>query len=84
MFPAWKTNGFPLSSRKTGCAIFSPQPKISWLFKKPASVSDINTILAEILPAEALNQPVEEYSGGMKRRVAIAGRFWLFRHSCHG
>ncbi len=32
----------------------------------------LKSVLAEILPAEALLKPVSEYSGGMKRRVAIA------------
>ncbi|MDC7288356.1 ATP-binding cassette domain-containing protein [Blautia schinkii] len=35
-------------------------------------IEEINEILAEILPKEALIQKVGEYSGGMKRRVAIA------------
>ncbi len=29
-------------------------------------------LLQEILPADALSQPVTEFSGGMKRRVAVA------------
>lgn len=35
-------------------------------------IEEINGILTEILPKEALSQKVGEYSGGMKRRVAIA------------
>lgn len=54
------------------CDFLTAAENIMAVQKKPASVSDINTILAEILPMEALNQPVKEYSGGMKRRVAIA------------
>lgn len=44
--------------------------------KKPQSMEEINRILAEILPLESLDQQVEEYSGGMKRRAAI-GRAML-------
>lgn len=44
--------------------------------KKPHSMESINRILAEILPSQALDQKVCEYSGGMKRRVAI-GRAML-------
>lgn len=40
--------------------------------KKPQKIEEINEILAEILPTEALHQKVAEYSGGMKRRVSIA------------
>ena len=32
--------------------------------------------LAELLPKESLEQPVEELSGGMQRRVAIARALW--------
>ena len=32
--------------------------------------------LAGLLPAESLNQPVNELSGGMQRRVAIARALW--------
>ena len=41
----------------------------------PTSVAlslDIPAALAEILPAESLHQPVRTFSGGMKRRAAIA------------
>lgn len=39
----------------------------------PSSHSlDVPAMLAEILPAESLSQPVRTFSGGMKRRVAIA------------
>lgn len=34
--------------------------------------SYIESELAKLLPAESINQPVSELSGGMKRRVAIA------------
>ncbi|MDO4275816.1 MAG: ATP-binding cassette domain-containing protein [Eubacteriales bacterium] len=44
--------------------------------KKAQKLEDINEILAEILPRESLNQMVQEYSGGMKRRAAI-GRAML-------
>lgn len=35
------------------------------------SAKQLTTILQRVLPAEALNKPVREFSGGMKRRVAI-------------
>lgn len=44
--------------------------------KKPRNLEEINQILEEILPREALNQKTIEYSGGMKRRAAI-GRAML-------
>lgn len=40
--------------------------------KKPENPAKIEEILKEILPGEALCQKTEEYSGGMKRRAAIA------------
>ncbi|MDD7220629.1 MAG: ATP-binding cassette domain-containing protein [Clostridia bacterium] len=40
--------------------------------EKAHNVNTINTILKEILPEECLTQKVSEFSGGMKRRVAIA------------
>lgn len=33
---------------------------------------EVQAALQELLPVETLNQPVKEYSGGMKRRVEIA------------
>lgn len=44
--------------------------------RKPQKIEEINRILSEILPEEALGQKVEEFSGGMKRRAAI-GRAML-------
>lgn len=40
--------------------------------KEEFSAADMGKILAEILPAESLSRKVSTYSGGMKRRVAIA------------
>lgn len=40
--------------------------------EKPHNVNAINAILKEILPEECLTQKVSEFSGGMKRRAAIA------------
>lgn len=40
--------------------------------RRPRPVEEINQILEEILPRETLSQPVREFSGGMKRRAAIA------------
>ena len=37
---------------------------------------DARRFLADLLPAESLNQPVGELSGGMQRRVAIARALW--------
>ena len=44
--------------------------------KKPLKPEEINQVLTEILPKASLEQKVEEFSGGMKRRVAI-GRAML-------
>lgn len=44
--------------------------------KRPCNIQRIHKILSEILPVEALDQQVSEYSGGMKRRAAI-GRAML-------
>lgn len=40
--------------------------------RDPNKISELNDILKTILPEESLSQPVREYSGGMKRRTAIA------------
>lgn len=34
-------------------------------------VSELSAILSRLLPADSLDKPVREYSGGMKRRTAI-------------
>lgn len=44
--------------------------------KKPLKPEEINQVLTEILPKASLEQRVEEFSGGMKRRAAI-GRAML-------
>lgn len=44
--------------------------------RMPGDVEAINRALAEILPADTLQQRICEYSGGMKRRAAI-GRAML-------
>lgn len=49
---------------------------VSVVQENPKNMKEINRILEEILPAEALNQQISEYSGGMKRRAAI-GRAML-------
>lgn len=54
------------------CGFLTAAENIAAIQKNPSSLSEINALLAEILPSESLNQPVEEYSGGMKRRAAIA------------
>lgn len=54
------------------CEFLTAAENISIVQKEPASPEEINAILAEILPKESLDQPVWEYSGGMKRRAAIA------------
>ena len=39
---------------------------------KGRTEEEIKSVLSEILPEECLGQPVEQLSGGMKRRTAIA------------
>ncbi|MBQ8038361.1 MAG: ATP-binding cassette domain-containing protein [Lachnospiraceae bacterium] len=36
------------------------------------SETEVMSVLAELLPQEAMQKPVKEYSGGMKRRVDVA------------
>lgn len=45
---------------------------ISVVQKSDVTIEAINKVLEEILPKDSLGQKTEEYSGGMKRRVAIA------------
>lgn len=45
---------------------------VSVVQKRPVDSAKIREILKEILPEDSLSQKTEEYSGGMKRRAAIA------------
>lgn len=44
---------------------------VSMVCTKAVSEEEIRNMLAEVLPAQELDKKVEEFSGGMKRRVAI-------------
>lgn len=48
------------------------EENVAVIQKKKQNSDKIRDILKEILPKEALDQKIEEYSGGMKRRVAVA------------
>ena len=54
------------------CEFLTAQENIRIVQDRSCSNTDICNILSEILPAASLAQPVSEYSGGMKRRAAIA------------
>lgn len=54
------------------CEELTPIENIALVCKKDKSYKEIKDSLRKILPQECLTQPVNELSGGMKRRVAIA------------
>lgn len=54
------------------CEFLTAGENIAIVQREAVSREAVNEILEEILPREALHQPVSEYSGGMKRRAAIA------------
>lgn len=51
---------------------FTAGENVAVVQKRPQPLPEINRILSEILPKKSLDQKVGEYSGGMKRRAAIA------------
>lgn len=54
------------------CEKETPVRNISMVAAKGRTEEEIKSVLSEILPEECLGQPVEQLSGGMKRRTAIA------------
>ena len=54
------------------CEELTPIDNVMLVIPGKASRAAIRNNLAQILPADCLNQPVSELSGGMKRRVALA------------
>ena len=53
------------------CEFLTAEDNIKIVLSSSSSLN-ISSVLAEILPADALKNPVSTFSGGMKRRVAIA------------
>lgn len=54
------------------CGFLTAAENISIVCPNRKTAADTNQILSEILPAQSLNQKINTYSGGMKRRAAIA------------
>lgn len=50
----------------------SPVENVAMMYKTKPDKKKIAENLAKILPADCLNQPASQLSGGMKRRVALA------------
>lgn len=53
------------------CETFSAVENVSLTAPKGCSKAEIETMLAALLPADAIHRPVSTLSGGMKRRTAI-------------
>ncbi len=53
------------------CETLTPVENVALVLPPSARRSDVRKLLAEILPADCLNQPVMELSGGMRRRVSL-------------
>lgn len=45
---------------------------VRFVLPRGSSDGDARSLLAELLPGAALDQPVRDFSGGMRRRVALA------------
>lgn len=54
------------------CETLTPVENVALVLPPSARRADVRDLLAEILPADCLNQPVMELSGGMRRRVSLA------------
>ena len=54
---------------------------LAFAAKKGTKKDDLSAFLTEILPSESLDKPIEQLSGGMCRRVAIA-RAMLAESDC--
>lgn len=54
------------------CETLTPVENVALVLPPSACRADVRDLLAEILPADCLNQPAMELSGGMRRRVSLA------------
>ncbi|MDY3918120.1 MAG: ATP-binding cassette domain-containing protein [Candidatus Limivivens sp.] len=54
------------------CGFLTAAENLAIVSPSGGSAADYRSVLAEILPTESLNQKTDTYSGGMKRRTAIA------------
>ena len=54
------------------CPTLTPMENVALVLGRDASRGELRTMLEEILPAECLDQPALELSGGMRRRVSLA------------
>lgn len=54
------------------CETLTPVENVALVYPEKASRKKIRQDLEQILPAECMEQPIMELSGGMKRRVALA------------
>ncbi len=54
------------------CPTLTPVENVALVLGRDASRGELRTMLEEILPAECLDQPALELSGGMRRRVSLA------------
>ena len=53
------------------CETLTPVENVALVLPPSARRADVRKLLAEILPADCLNQPAMELSGGMRRRVSL-------------
>lgn len=54
------------------CETLTPVENVALVLPPTARRGNVRDLLAEILPADCLGQPVMELSGGMRRRVSLA------------
>ncbi len=54
------------------CETLTPVENVALVLPPAARRADVARLLREILPADCLNQPAMELSGGMRRRVSLA------------
>lgn len=54
------------------CEFLTAAENIAIVCPDKKAAADTNQLLSEILPVQSLNQKISTYSGGMKRRAAIA------------
>ena len=54
------------------CPTLTPVENVALVLGRDASRGELRAMLEEILPAECLDQPALELSGGMRRRVSLA------------